>query len=536
MEFQLPRWIRPGLMLVLFACLLTFTGINRFDLRESTEPREAGMAADMLQNNQFVMPTLNGRPFLEKPPLSYWLQAASIEVFGYEAFAPRLPSALAAIATILLLVFFFRRTEESAWLTLLAGFFLISMASFWSYARTAGQDMLLAFGVTLALLAFYFTRENSNKGLWWLYGMGIAIATLTKGVIGLAVPGIVIFAFLVLETFYLDKRMVFSRWLFPALFAVLGLIPLMVWLWILYDAQGLNAVKEVMWTNSVGRFQGEYEHGAHAEPIYFYLLKLPETYQPWSLLLYLAAAFAIKSFKQHRRVLFFLCWFIAPYILLSMSAGKRPSYLLMLYPAAAALLAQLIVLLSQKPEIAGKRANLVKWLLGVEAVIFTSLVIMVSLKLAKVHLPVLALVCVVVTVPLLWLLWRAVLSLRMFNFFASSAGIILITYLAYFSFIVPYEDQKQSAKRVMQQLAQFADAGRPVGLYRPTERMEGATSFYLQRRLPVYRSEAELTAALAQQPSLVVLAAEADQFDLTAYKDEAQLKYSSTQYHYISAK
>ena len=64
MDFRLPGWLRPGLVLLLLACLLTFSGLNRLDLRESTEPREAGIAADMLQQGQFLVPTLNGRPFL----------------------------------------------------------------------------------------------------------------------------------------------------------------------------------------------------------------------------------------------------------------------------------------------------------------------------------------------------------------------------------------------------------------------------------------------------------------------------------------
>ncbi|MCB1933608.1 MAG: hypothetical protein KDI45_14215, partial [Candidatus Accumulibacter sp.] len=79
MDFRLPTWVRPGLLIALFACVLVLGGLNRFDLRESVEPREAGVAADMLLSQQFLVPTLNGRPFLEKPPLSYWLQAASMD-------------------------------------------------------------------------------------------------------------------------------------------------------------------------------------------------------------------------------------------------------------------------------------------------------------------------------------------------------------------------------------------------------------------------------------------------------------------------
>src|ERR1035437_4849584 len=278
MDFRLPVWLKPGLVLVLLACVLLFSGLNSSDLRGSTEPREAGVPTYMLQSNQFLIPTLNGRTFLEKPPLSYWLKAASIKVFGYEAFAPRLPSELAGIASVLLFAFFFRKSEQKHWLTVLAGTLLISMAFFYEYSRTAGQDILLSFGVSLALLSFYFTRESDSRGLWFGFSTGIAIATLTKGVVGLAVPGVVILVYLFFESIYFDKRFVISNWINPAVHALLGLLPILVWLWLLFGAQGMDAVKEVLWSNSVGRFQGNYSAGAHAEPFHYYLKLLPETF------------------------------------------------------------------------------------------------------------------------------------------------------------------------------------------------------------------------------------------------------------------
>ena len=206
MNVRLPGWLRVDLLLAIFACALVFFSLNRVDLAESTEPREAGIAADMLQNGQFLVPTLNGRPFLEKPLLSYWLQAASIDTFGYEPFVPRLPSALAGIATVLLFIFFLRNSPHRRWLVLLTGTLLITMTSFFGYARTAGQDALLCFGVSLALLSFYFVRENPNKSFWFLFSTGIAIATMTKGVIGLAIPGCVIFTYLIYETVAINKK------------------------------------------------------------------------------------------------------------------------------------------------------------------------------------------------------------------------------------------------------------------------------------------------------------------------------------------
>lgn len=538
MDFHLPNWIKPGLVLALLACLLIFTGLNRFDLRGSTEPREAGVAAEMLQDNQFLLPTLNGQAFLEKPPLSYWLQAGSIKVFGYEAFAPRVPSALAAIATVLLFAFFFRKSEHKDWLTLLAGILLMTMGSFWEYARTAGQDTLLTFGVSLALLSFYFTRENGAKHLWFAFSAGIAVATLAKGVVGLAVPGVVIFAYLVAESIYFDKRLVMVNWLNPAIFTLLGLTPVLVWLWLLFDAHGLDAVKEIVWTNSVGRFEGNYTGGAHAEPFYFYLKKIPDIFQPWSLLFYVAIWRSARFLKTNRRTLFLLCWLVAPFILLSISSGKRPSYLLMLYPAAAAFLAHYIVLFTQQTAATAPRKQMTcaRWLAMIQAAIFSAALLFVAVRLIQTHAPVAASVALLLATPPLFFMWRSASRLRIFTFLENSIGILFITYIAYFSFVVPHDDEMQSARLVMDKLASFSVAGRPIALYQPSERMKGAASFYLQRRLPRIDSSEALRESLADRPDTVVLIDGSSQLDFAQFKDEGQLQYGKSHYHYLSGK
>lgn len=533
MDFRLPDWLRPGLVLLLLTCLLTFSGLNRLDLRESTEPREAGIAADMLQQGQFLVPTLNGRPFLEKPPLSYWLQGAAIRLFGYEAFAPRVPSALAGIATVLLFVFFFRKSPEKDWLTLLSGCLLITMASFVEYARTAGQDAMLAFGVSLALLSFYFTREDRSPGLWLLYSAGIAIATLTKGVVGLAIPGVVVLVYLLAESICFDRRLVLANWLYPAAFALLGLLPILAWLWSLFAAQGFDAIREVVWTNSVGRFEGEYSQGAHAEPFYFYLKRLPETFQPWSLLLYVAIWQSIRLLGKNRRMLFLFCWMVAPYVLLSISAGKRPSYLLMLYPAAAALLAHFVVQ-TFAAGVSASGLRKARWLAGIQATIVSAIPLYVIFRLLKVDAPLVAGLCAVVALPLLFVIWRSAVRLRIFPFAAACVGVLGTVYIVYFSVVVPHDDQGKSVRRVVERLAEFAASGRPIALYQPTERVEGAVSFYLQREVPVLVGEKALRQALAAAPDTVVLIEEAAPVDFARVRDEAQIDYGKMRYHYVS--
>ena len=532
MDFRLPAWLKPWLILAVLAGLLVLSTLNCADLSGSTEPREAGVAAEMLQSHDFLLPSLNGEPFLEKPPLSYWLQAASIGAFGYQAFAARLPSALAGIATVLLFAFFYRKSEP--WRALLSGALLITMGAFLEYSQTAGQDTLLAFGVSLALLSFYFTREDDSPALWLGFAAGLAVATLAKGVVGLAVPGVVVLSYLLIESIRFDKRWTAAKWVKPALFALLGLLPIVAWLVLVFTTQGVEALREVLWANSVGRFQGNYAGGAHAEPFYFYLKNLPQTFQPWSVLLYVAIWQSFAVLKVDRRRVFFLCWLIAPFVLLSLSAGKRPSYLLMIYPAAAALLADFIVSFVTTASAKANRAA--RWLAALQAVIFSGALCYVVYRLVQIHLPVVAALCLALAALPLYVLWRSLPSLRVFHWLSGAVGVLLVTFVAYYGAVTPHDGERQSARRVMEQLAVFANAGHPVALYLPTERMRGAASFYLQRRVPTLDTPEQLRAALVSQPATVVLADDSVRFDPERFNDEGGVPYGKGSYRYWSGK
>ena len=530
MDFRLPAWLRPGLLLAVVACLLLFSTLGRSDLSGSTEPREAGVAAEMLQSGDFLMPSLNGEPFLEKPPLSYWLQAASIGAFGYHAFAPRLPSALAGIATVLLFAFFYRKSEP--WRALLSGALLMTMGAFLEYSQTAGQDMLLTFGVSLALLSFYFTREHDSKALWLGFSAGLAVATLAKGVVGLAVPGVVVFSYLLIESIHFDRCFTAAKWLTPAFFSLLGLLPIIAWLTAIFATQGGEPLREVLWANSVGRFQGNYSGGAHAEPFYFYLKNLPQTFQPWSLLLYLAIWQSVRTLKVDRRRVFFFCWLVAPFVLLSLSAGKRPSYLLMIYPAAAAVLADFIA--SYAAEASAKATRVARWLAALQATLFSGALCYVVFRLAQIHLPAAAALSLALAALPLYFLWRSVARLCVFDFLAGAVGVLLVSVVAYYGLVTPHDGERQSARRVMEQLAVFADAGHPVALYLPTERMRGAASFYLQRRVPTLATPEQLRAARVRQPDLVVLADDSVRFDPALFAEQAKVPYGKSVYRYWS--
>lgn len=452
-------------LLIAIALLLLCSGINSYSLRGSTEPREAGVAAEMLQDGDYVVPRLNGEKFLEKPPLSYWLQVASLRVFGYESFAARAPSILAGVLCVCLMFFAVEKLLNNRELAWFAALMLLTMASFWMNARIAGQDILLTLGVALTLFGFYFAHSLSfqtraiQQRWWLLYAFGVFVATFTKGVIGAAIPGFVIVVFLCIDAAVFQRGWRLGDWLRPLLFAAIGVLPLALWLFVLYRQQGFGDVATLLWANSFERFSGDYTHGSHAEPFYYYLLKLPETFAPWNLLLFVALWQLRKQILRERNFAFFCCWLLVPYLLLSLSAGKRPTYLVMIYPAAAVLIALFL-----QQVFAQQRARV----------------------------------------------WR--------RFVAGALALLAILYIGYGAVMLRRDKDADSLQAVFASLREFEQQGHTVILFQPMERVAGGARFYLQHAVAQSDTAEQLQAALQSNPRAVALMGVSDADALRDYR------------------
>ncbi|WP_312774552.1 ArnT family glycosyltransferase [Pseudomonas rhodesiae] len=446
---------RPASLLLLLAGLLFFFALDNHELQGSTEARVAGIAMAMHLDNDWVVPQLFREPFLEKPPLSLWLDAGAIRVFGGTTWAVRLASAFAGLFSVMLLYGMLRKFGRPQTLAFSAALILATMASYWSNVRGVGEDALLSLGVTTALLAFYQAvrpdRQGSATGAWALFTAGMVIATLSKGVLGLAMPGVVIFVYLV-STSLMDKRLRLGDWLKPAAFTLLALIPLLIWLTFLFQRGDLQAVGEVLWTNSVGRFSGEFVEAGHYEPFYYYLLKLPQAFLPWNILVYLGLWHFRKSLVRNRYRLFFSVWLVAQFTLLTLASSKRTVYLMALTPAAAVLAAEY-----------GR--VILEWL--------------------KAHKP------------------------SLYKYHRRLVGgvftLAVACYLTAAFWFAPKADVRQSFVPVIRQVQALQAEGKEVVLFQPNERIAGASVFYLQSYLKILQTDAQLHSYLAARPGNVAL-------------------------------
>ena len=183
---------------VFFFAFLLYLAINPFlPVTDPVEATYALSAKEMVEHGSWLTPTLFGAPWFDKPVLFYLLTSLSFRVFGVSAVAAHVIPALFAAASVTLLFWFVRR-HASAKEALYAALVLGSSLQFLVLSKLIITDMVLFFFVSAAL-AFLYTgwREKEHALRWTLAAYGCAaFAVLTKGPVGLILPGMIFLAFL----------------------------------------------------------------------------------------------------------------------------------------------------------------------------------------------------------------------------------------------------------------------------------------------------------------------------------------------------
>ena len=193
-------WGAPAAWLLIAAVVVGFTllwNLGGYPLIQPDEGRNAEVAREMKSTGAWLVPTLNGVPYLDKPALYFNLVALSLDFFGDREFAARLPSALFSIGT-LALVLWFCGQQYGRLRGVIAVVIIATSPLFVGYARTVIFDSALAFFVTASILAGYLAEASNEKDRprWYaLFAAAAAAATLTKGPVGLLIPSLVLITF-----------------------------------------------------------------------------------------------------------------------------------------------------------------------------------------------------------------------------------------------------------------------------------------------------------------------------------------------------
>jgi 4-amino-4-deoxy-L-arabinose transferase-like glycosyltransferase len=336
---QSPRALRPtterwaAWFLFGTAIVVLFLRLGSAALFEPDEGRNAEKAREILVLNDWITPHENFHPVLDKPIFFYWLIALAYKVFGISEWAARLPSALAALACIGVVHWFVRRRWDF-WTAQWSGLILLTSLGFFLLARVVIFDMNVTLFLALALCAFYegaHADDSTKRRIFCLLlYASLAIATLIKGLIGIVLPGMVIFFYLLItKQWFLLRRI----YLIPGV--ILFLVIVIPW-YLKVDAIHPGFLRYYFWDEHVGRFtSSEFNR---SQPWYYFIWVGMISFFPWTLLVpVLAGRYGKDAFDD--KTIFLSLWFVLPFLFFSASDAKLPHYILPVLPALSILTA-----------------------------------------------------------------------------------------------------------------------------------------------------------------------------------------------------
>jgi 4-amino-4-deoxy-L-arabinose transferase-like glycosyltransferase len=335
-----------GFLLIL-GWLLFFRGLSERDLWSSHEGRAAMDAQALLDDGIDTMPRLfDGRAEVQKPPLYYWLVALAARAArtDVDAWAVRLPSAVAGLAGVLLLFGFAARRGRPV-TGFVAAVVLATALHYTWLARVGRIDMPLTLTTAVALLAFNCAGDEAPprrrlRNLMIAY-LALAAGLLLKGPIGAVLPLGVAGAWLLLNR-EVPRPWHVGAWIrLPHRYGAWWGLPLValivgpVYLWANARTGG-EFFRVFLWHHNVERGFGGSEV-LRAHPWWFYFPHLVADFLPWSLFLPVAAwAFARRGWwRDDPEARFGLVWLVTILLLLSAARFKRADYLLPAFPGAA---------------------------------------------------------------------------------------------------------------------------------------------------------------------------------------------------------
>ncbi len=336
--------------LVLLGVTVYLWQLGSIGLIDETEPLFAEAARQMAETGDWLTPYFNGATRFDKPPLIYWLMAVGFHLVGSNEWAVRLPSALGAIALIGFCGYVLQRFAGwyACWLG--AGVLALNLQMI-IWGRIGVSDMLLSAGVGGTLLCFFCGYaagpERAASWRWWPRGwywgtyICCALAILTKGPVGLVLPGLVVLVFIV----YTGRwRAVLGELGLPGGFALLATITL-PWFVAIAREHGSDYIDTFFGYHNLERFARVVNR--HQGPWYFYFGVVALGFAPWSA--YLPhAIFRQQIWRQRWHAcrprsaqlgLFAFFWAATIFCFFTAAATKLPSYTLPLLPAAAILVA-----------------------------------------------------------------------------------------------------------------------------------------------------------------------------------------------------
>ncbi|UCF38614.1 MAG: glycosyltransferase family 39 protein [Acidobacteriota bacterium] len=324
------------ILFILFVAYLSlFYRLGALPFSGSDEPRYARIAEEMVLSGDYVTPHLEGRPWLEKTPLLFWLESASYHVLGFSESSARLPVALIALLGALGLAYAAYSLSGSR-VGILSLLMLLTSAMYAIFGRAASTDMPLAATFTWAALALYLTKREP-RWLWPLTcGVALGLAVLAKGPVAVVLLVGIGLIYLIVSG---DRPWSLGQ---IALIAVTGAFVSLPWFLFAWWQNGENFLIAFIVNHHMARFATDIHH--HSQPFWYYLPILLAGFFPW---VFFLGSSVRRIWRERQRPMdddrlleiYLWTWALIPFLFFTLSSSKLPGYILPVIPPLAYLAA-----------------------------------------------------------------------------------------------------------------------------------------------------------------------------------------------------
>ncbi|MDD5108236.1 MAG: glycosyltransferase family 39 protein [Candidatus Omnitrophica bacterium] len=341
------KFIKHIIVLAILSYFCFMFGNGLLSLTIPDEVFYAQTAKEMAQQHSWMTPYLFGQPQFEKPIFLYWLLRLGFMIFGITSFAARFFPALFGIIGVIAVYLLGRIGFKDPNKAFISAIVLMTGGLYIGLARTVFTDLIFGVFILLSLLFFYWGYSFVNrKGLGIkLFFVFAALATLTKGPLGLLIPFLTVASFLFIKN---DLKYLIDRYWLGGLL-IFGLIAL-PWYLLMFKLYGNTFIQEFFYNDHFRRII-EAEHIGN-DTWYFYPLSMVGCIFPWSIF-FIASLFFLPRYlkqKDNHFYVFLICLIAAVLIIFQSAHSKLVSYIFPLFPALALLTGNFIIDLITKEK------------------------------------------------------------------------------------------------------------------------------------------------------------------------------------------
>jgi 4-amino-4-deoxy-L-arabinose transferase-like glycosyltransferase len=333
-SLQVHPLVFPLLWVGGFAWLVFFYRLGSTGFLDETEPLFTEAARQMTVTGNWITPYFNEVTRFDKPPLIYWCMAIAYQLFGTNEWAARLPSAIAATLLTGFSFYTLKRITQQQFLPYLVSAIVALNLQNWFFGRLGYSDMLLSICFGGSLFSFFIGYTKDTRWYWAFYVL-MALGVLTKGPVGIVLPGAIALIFVVcigkLKTVLREAKVIPGMLIF-----LLISIP---WYVLVYIQNGSAFTDSFFGVHNAARFTSVVNQ--HSGPWYYHSLIVLGGCFPWSLCLPAAIAQVLRQRPWTERTqqlgLFALIWFTVVLGFFTIAVTKYITYTLPLVPAVAIL-------------------------------------------------------------------------------------------------------------------------------------------------------------------------------------------------------